>query len=566
MKQFKSVLLVKIPYCTHVDASMADSDFRTKAPFRPVPSLAIASICAFFDKYNSYGYDLKAIDLNIEAYTIPSVDIDISCYSKLLTDCIKNSQYDVLALSATFVFNVKWVDMAVRLSRIYHPEAKIIIGGGYPTLFPARALKEHDIDDAIIGEGEATFLHILNKYNNYNDDEFLKKYPFEGYATKDERGIVTIVKRKQDFIKLENVPPPAYYYLDIDKYFKNSGDRKLSIEASRGCPFNCSYCCTYLSWGRKIRYKPVDLLIKEIVGIREQYPKADLHFVDDNMSFSKKWFKTFLMQVIEKKLTDCITASNFSVKRLDEEIIDLMAKANFKQFGIAIETGSQEIQEKINKKLDFNHVRKIVSIMKSRNLHVHICWMVGFPGETMEQINATINFARELRGHSNQFLTVTPYPGTKLFDEARASNLLIFNDDDLDKFDNRRSEYLISKEWNYEQLKEIIYDANIEMNFLNNPCFDTTESMEYFLEYLENLLIRLPDHIIVRIIVGYLYKQCKHNFIKYINHYKIAIEHFKDKSLYNTFNKYLSWGNPVVKDFQEYVKNEGIKLQRISNL
>ena len=70
---------------------------------------------------------------------------------KLLTNYIKNNEYDVLALSAMFVFTTKWVDTAVKLSRKHHPKAKIVIGGGYPTLFPERCLKENGVDDVVIG-------------------------------------------------------------------------------------------------------------------------------------------------------------------------------------------------------------------------------------------------------------------------------------------------------------------------------------------------------------------------------------------------------------------------------
>lgn len=553
-KQFQSMLLLKLPFCTHRDVLKVDENFRTKSPFRPVPSLALASLAAFIDKYKKIDYRLKVIDLNIEAYTEPGVAIDTAVYPGLLAECLKNNGYDVLALSAMFVFNVKWVAAAVKLSRKFHPQAKIIIGGGYPTLFPEQCLRTDDIDDAVIGEGEAALLHLLNRYNDFRDIELEKKFPFEGYASKNADNEISISRNRQHFIDPADLPVPAWHYLDIEKYFKRSGNKTLPIEGSRGCPYRCSYCCTYLSWGRAVRYKPFDNLVNEICRLKDKYGLETLAFVDDNLSFSKEWIKKFLNRIIDANLPLKLTASNFSVKHLDEEVIGLLVRAGMAKFGIAVESGSPEMQRRINKNIDFNKVRQVVKIMKSRNLHVHICWMVGFPGETIEQINRTFNFARELKAHSHQFLTVLPYPGTQLFDEAKSEGLLVFDENELDKFDNRKCDYIKSKEWDYDKLQEMIYDVNIELNFLDNILLESEEGVNEMLRTLEGFILKLPEHIIARIIIGYIYKR-KNNPEKNAQYYDSAVKLLQDDKLRGTFLKYLSWQHPIISDFNYYLRS-----------
>jgi len=558
MDNYRSILLLKLPYCAHPDSLSRDDGFRTMSTFRPIPSLALATLCAFLDKYKTYDYSIKAFDINIEAYSTPEAPIETSLYMKLLTNYIKNNEYDVLALSAMFVFTTKWVDTAVKLSRKHHPKAKIIIGGGYPTLFPERCLNENGVDDVVIGEGESTLLHILNKYNNHKDVEFERKYPFQGYATKSTENEVVLVQRTHS-INLEDLPYPAWNFLNIEKYFKNSGDKKLPIEASRGCPYSCNYCCTYLAWGKSVRYKPVENMISEIVEQENRYNKPTICFIDDNMSFSKKWITQFLTQLISKNILLDASASNFCVKHLDEEVIDLLVKAGVKVFGIAVESGSQQMQKHIRKNVNFDKVREVVKMMKAKRLHVHICWMLGFPNETLQQINSTIDLARELRAHSNQFMTVLPYPGTKLFEEAKSNDLLMSPDDDLDRYDYMKCDYLKSDEWNTTQLQEIGYDANIELNFLNNPCLDTVEDRDYILREFEDLLLTLPEHIILHISVGYINK-LKNNLVNYEKHYKIAAGLFKQQLLYNTFKKYLSWDYSIINDFVEYLNANNKKI------
>lgn len=561
MKKYKSILLLKLPFCTHPDAMSADHNFRTKAPFRPIPSLALAALTAFFDTHKPADYNLTPIDINIEAYSKPGIPIDTSIYTDILTNTIKTAEYDVLALSTLFVFNVRWVETAVQLSRQYHPGAKIILGGGYPTLFPEHALERHDIDDVVIGEGETTFLHLVNKYNNVHDPEFEKKFPFAGYATRDENREIIHVPATE-FLDMADLPIPAWDKLNIDKYFENSGDRLLPIEGSRGCPYGCTYCCTYLSWGKKVRYKPVDNLIDEMRETRKKYNIDTLHFNDDNLGFRKAWLMEFLNRAMDQNFDFKFSASNYSVKHMDEEVIDLLVKVYGPgQFvGLAVETGCPTMQKRINKNLNFDRVRDVVKIMKEKKLHVHLHWMVGFPNETIEQIHRTFALARELRAHSNQFLTVTPYPGTKLFKEAEESGLLNIPEYDFDKYDNRRSEYLKSDEWDYTLLQEMIYDANIEINFLNHPQLDIPDEIDEFKTYLTDLLKRLSDHIISHILVGYIHKK-KGNQEERERCYRSAYQRFEDKGLCKTFLKYFDWEYDSIRDFKTYLQENQLKIQ-----
>ncbi|MEK9177725.1 MAG: radical SAM protein, partial [Patescibacteria group bacterium] len=310
---------------------------------------------------------------------------------------------------------------------------------------------------------------------------------------------------------------------------------------------------SFIFCGPRIRYKPVDSLINEILEIKKRYNDIKtLRFIDDNLSFSKDWIKDFLTRIIDMKLPLKLEIQNFSVKHLDEEVLSLLIKAGMTTLTIAVETGSPEMQKRINKNLNFDMVRKLVKMIKSHGFHLHICWMVGFPNETLDQINETFNLARELKANSNQFVTVLPYPGTQLFDEAKRDNLLVFSEDDLDKFDNRRCDYIKSDQWNYNQLQKIIYDANIEINFLNNPSLETATGRDGLLEFFKPLLPALPEHIILHLIIGYIYKQ-KNCYSEYKKHYNIARELFKDKKLSETFSKYLSWDNPIIKDFNQFL-------------
>ena len=196
-----------------------------------------------------------------------------------------------------FVMSQKWIDETLKFSRKYHPNAKTIIGGGYPSIFPEHALSRHGIDISVVGEGEDTFLHAVNRLNNIVDSEFEKNFPFEGYSATDGLGKIFSVPRKKGFIDLKELPPASYKWLDIENYFKKSGNRTLPLEASRGCPYGCTYCNTHISWGRQVRYKTVDNIVAELSDLHSNYD-AQLHLIDDNLSFDRKWTIEFLDKLI----------------------------------------------------------------------------------------------------------------------------------------------------------------------------------------------------------------------------------------------------------------------------
>ena len=608
----KNILLLKVPYCVHYESQIFQKaknlgdigkagfvfsesynedepdvesqiktkirkdeyspvdDIKTKTPFKPIPSLAIATLSSFFAKYQTYDYNLKCIDINLLIYDHKEdhENIDIRKFSKIIEDTIANENYDILALSAMFVMSQKWVSETLYYSRKYHPKAKIIIGGGYPSIYPEYVLKKHDIDVSVVGEGDDTFLNVVNRLNNVVDKKFEKDYPLEGYAAKDPSGKVFFVPRKKGFIDLNCLPPASYNWLDVNKYFKKSGTNTLPMEASRGCPYGCTYCHTDITWGRKVRYKSVDNLIKEIEHLNKNF-KPQFHFIDDNMSFDREWVIEFLDKLAEKKLNLFhVSASNFHYRRLDEEILDKLFKVGVESISIALESGSEVINKRIHRVLDWERAKRIVNHVRKKQKAAVCFWMVGFPGETMSQLKETFKKAKEIRSTKALFSKVTPYPGTKLWETAKELDALTTDDrhslEDpesmIDLFLYKSSKGIVkSDEWTTETVNNMLYEANIDLNFLNSPGLETENERNFLMTQSQNLLKSIPEHIIANIMLGYLY-QLKNDNEKCEFYYKIAKKLFKDDSARTTFQKYLHWDNKVIKHFVEYFEREDSNL------
>ena len=618
----KKVLLIKVPYCIHPGSEMFQEaysedevlseedikvqeqikkdetdthlnsqhnqelkeeqkklqDVKTKTPFRPIPSLALASLSAFFEKYNTHGYKLKCIDINLAAYDDNGIvenkdddeikHIDTKKYIEILEDTIAKEEYDILAISAMFVMSQRWVVDAVKFSRKHKPKAKIMIGGGYPTIYPEYVLKKHDIDISIVGEGDDTFVHAVNRLNNIVDEKFNKEFAFEGYAAKDKDGKIFYSPRKKGFIDLKELPPANYKWLDLENYFKKSGQKTLPLEASRGCPYGCTYCNTFISWGKSVRYKNVDSLIEEVAALQNT-SKPEIHFVDDNLSFDRNWTMDFLDKLIERDLKLNVSCANFHYKRLDEEILEKLFKAGVNEVKFALESGAETTNKRIHRVLDLKKAKRLVDFCRSKNKSSVTFWMVGFPGESIEELRETFTAARDVGSTKVIFSMVMPYPGTKLYDEAMSASAISVNtnnssvkniDEMIDLFLYRSSKSIVqSKQWSTETINNLMYDANIDLNFLNSPGLKTEYERNFLMSESLRVLKSIPEHAVANMLVGHLF-ELKNDLIHSNFYYDKAKSIFKIQDHKDTFLKYLHWESPVVKSFLNYIENKDLNF------
>lgn len=466
-----NVLLLKLPYCRHPE-SRASKDPRLQNSYRPMPSLALATLSAFLKTYGPESVRISAIDANM---CIARGDLGGEKERNVLGHlrmCLAFEAYDVVCLSVMFAHNVRWLEEAVALIRENRPEARIVIGGAGAQDIPGC--------EVIHGEGEHKLLEALT-----------------GIGL--PAGTRNCFSLEQN---LEALPIPDWSAVaNIERYFESRGERVLPIEASRGCPYDCSYCTTTGSWGSRVRYKSVPQLMREIAALVSRYGVEKLHFVDDNLAFNSKWFLEFLGAFKHRAIPVQLDASNFSIKHLDAQVAEAMLDCGFKRISVAIESASPEIQRATGKRLNLDEVPVKIEMLKRAGLSLHLCWMLGFPGETKKQVESTLKLAAELGADSNQFLTVVPYPGTRIYAQASEAGILA-DDFNLDSLECRGARPFKNQDWTYDWLEDCIYDANIKTNFLENPWL--YRDREGFARHLDGVLQNHPDHAIALIMAGWL--------------------------------------------------------------
>ena len=230
--------------------------------------------------------------------------------------------------------------------------------------------------------------------------------------------------------KLEDHPLPAYDLLPINRYFSLSFTRKkpfVTLITSVGCPNRCNFCVvggatTERGYGKIWRFKSPQKMTEEIkyslgLGVKSIY------FFDETFTVNKERVKGLCLMIIANGLK-FEWACNGRVDTLDEETIKLMKKAGCWNIMFGIECGSPEILEEANKGTTLDKAMEIVKFCKKNGIMISASFMIGFPHDTEETIRQTLEIAKKISPHRAQFVVLTPYPGTKLYDEIKEKGLL----------------------------------------------------------------------------------------------------------------------------------------------
>jgi magnesium-protoporphyrin IX monomethyl ester (oxidative) cyclase len=295
------------------------------------------------------------------------------------------------------------------------------------------------------------------------------EYLNERYKIEDIDGIAyrrngdVVVQQKQHFIlDLDSLPYPARDLLHIEKYYKfpAHGDkiteRYASLLSSRGCIANCIFCSVRNLWGKDFRMRSASNVLDEITLLTEKYEIKEIHFEDDNLTANKKRAYEIFNGIIERNLNIywCL-ANGIALYTLNEDLLEVMKKSGCYSLGLAIESGSQEVLNKIIKKpLNLKKVKPLIKKIKELQIRTSAFFIIGFPGETKEQIYQTLNFASEIEVDYVVFYIATPFPGTQLYEIALRENVLI--SDNFDFSDLRWSKgNIITKEFTPEELEKI---------------------------------------------------------------------------------------------------------------
>lgn len=323
----------------------------------------------------------------------------------LLSD-LKDFQPDlVLANVASTTFET---DMqAFDIIKSFNDKILTVAIGAHFLTFNKTVLEEYkNLDIIIRGEPEITFGEIVSGKNLCNINGLT-------YRNKNE----IIHNQDRDFLEnLDELPFPARDLIDNNLYVRpDNGEKQAIIRVSQGCPFHCFFCLATPVSGAKVRYRSVDNIICEIKECISKYRIKNFVFWSDLFTSNHNFIKEFCEKIISENL-NIIWGSNSRADTLNEDILILMKKAGCNLMSLGIESGSQEILDKIGKKITKEQAKNAVKMCKKHNIKVFAYFVIGLPWENKNNILETINFAIKLNPDYVNFYTAAALPGSRFYD------------------------------------------------------------------------------------------------------------------------------------------------------
>jgi radical SAM superfamily enzyme YgiQ (UPF0313 family) len=347
---------------------------------------------------------------------------------------------DIIGVSIPFSQLAPVAHDIVRDARSRFPDAKIVMGGVYPSTQPLLALTS-EADMIVIGEGEEAFLQIA-----------------EGKGPGEIKGVWTNELTQQDLRlspaevieNLDSIPYADYAIPNIDRYFDLSPrmskkQRTASIITSRGCPFSCEFCSIHPVYGSKWRGRSAENVLDEMEFLFRKYGVTSFEIEDDNFTLIKKRTVEILEGMIRLQEKGYAigwrTPNGVRIETLDDSVIRLIKKSNCRHIVLGLEHGDREMLSIMDKKLDLDRAFEVIrGLVENRVPNISLLLIVGYPGETRERFLNGMEYLRRVRalgGNITVFVgTAQPYPGTRLLQQCVREGYV--TDGNIDNFLVRR--------------------------------------------------------------------------------------------------------------------------------
>jgi radical SAM superfamily enzyme YgiQ (UPF0313 family) len=286
------------------------------------------------------------------------------------------------------------------IARCQATGVKVIAGG---PLFTAEPDAFEEVDHLVLDEAELTLPCFL---------EDLKS----GHLKKSYRAA--------GFCDLHQTPSPAWDLIDMKKY------ASMSIQFSRGCPFNCDFCNVTVLFGHRPRLKTTQQVIAELDRMYDSGWRGNIFFVDDNFIGNKRYLKTRLLPALiewRKGKKGCVFYTEASINLADDpKLLDLMVKAGFDSVFIGIESPDEDSLTECCKNQNKNRdLLQNVKIIQHSGLQVTGGFIIGFDSDTPSTFRRQIEFIQKSGIVTAMVGILNAPPGTRLFDRLYRENRVI---------------------------------------------------------------------------------------------------------------------------------------------
>jgi magnesium-protoporphyrin IX monomethyl ester (oxidative) cyclase len=292
-----------------------------------------------------------------------------------------------------------------------------VMGGAHASACYLEVLKNPEVDLVVIGEGEETFLEIIQKFRNKENLSGIR-----GTAGNPARPLVK---------DIDSLPPPALHLLPIKEYLEKTKETfnmrpAMFVVTSRGCPYNCKFCSVRSVW-KGWRYHSPKRVVDEIEALIKNYKVGEIHFIDDNIAVDINRLKNICDELIKRKVNIKWTTPNgITIWTLDNEALEKMKQSGCYRLTFGIETASLNTQRYIRKtQIDLEKAKEVIRKANRLGIWTLSTFIIGFPDETLCDVVATVDFALKSDLDFAFFFLPMLFPHTDMTEDYRQRGLLL---------------------------------------------------------------------------------------------------------------------------------------------
>jgi len=350
--------------------------------------------------------------------------------------------------------------------------AKVIVGGPHATHFYKEVLEECPAVDIVIRHEFDT--KISGVVSNLDDLKKVKGICFRDNGVVADNGDGDMAR------DLDKIPFPDRDVIPWHWYVEAWYSRQpfMNLMTSRGCPYRCTFCLWPQSmYGHGQRFRSLDNVLAEIRYLVERYRVKEINVDDGTFTTNKERVIEFCQRLRSEKM-GIIWTCNGRVDNVDDEMLVEMKESGCKMIRLGVESGSQEVLDKIKKGLTLKQIEDGVRLVKKHGIQALGGFMFGFPYDTRETVEQTIHFAKKLSPDQVQFSIAMCYPGTSLYEYAKENELLLAKS--FREFDMTHGPVVKTKDMDREELEHILARAYREFYFRPKYVFQTLLHLKDF--------------------------------------------------------------------------------------
>ena len=372
------------------------------------PKLGLMFLSSYVKKHGYKG--VKIIDLELIPW-----DFNTFCRH------VKEYSPDLIGIQCMST-NLESAYRICRFVRESLINTKIVLGGPHFNSKPEDIFNYFDIDFVVRGEGEETFMELIQSLREPSHYKNIKSLVF-----RDTDGSVVKNEFRELNHALDDLPYPDYDDLYEGTPFcshpYSKTGRMMTLMTSRGCPFRCAFCDTPNIAGTKVRTRSVENVLDEIKTMQKKYGVSEFSFKDSNFHMNKKWVAEYADKVKRDNM-DISYFANYRFEVLNDEYIEPLKQSGCSLIFSGVESPDPFVKEVLGKSTSMEQIMRADRSIKKYKIRSLYSFMFGSPGDTEKTLRQSTDFAIELNPFLILIQPTMAFPGTELYEYAIKHNLL----------------------------------------------------------------------------------------------------------------------------------------------